>query len=243
MAEAKSEDHIPVERIAAQIYVIRGQRVMLDSDLAELYGVSTSRLNEQVKRNARRFPDDFSFQLTAEEASMSQFAISKDGWGGRRKLPRVFEGELLATGAENGRRGRPAGFACASRGQGIQPPLARTDEPAARDRPRREVYQCSRACPVFTKHESNVVVLQTPGEPALEWTPVCEDLQAARIVRILRELDIAITPQDMALPGYRLHALKGELAGYWSVRVSANWRILFRMEDGDVFDVDLTDYH
>ena len=66
---------------------------------------------------------------------------------------------------------------------------------------------------------------------------------ATRIVRILRELDIAITPQDMALPGYRLHPLKGELAGYWSVRVSANWRILFRMEDGDVFDVDLTEYH
>ena len=66
---------------------------------------------------------------------------------------------------------------------------------------------------------------------------------AARIVRILRELDIAITPRDMALPGYRLHALKGELVSYWSVRVSANWRILFRMEDGDVFDVDLTDYH
>ena len=61
-------------------------------------------------------------------------------------------------------------------------------------------------------------------------------------MRILRELDIAITPQDMALPGYRLHALKGELAGYWSVRVSANWRILFRMDDGDVFDVDLIDY-
>ena len=61
MAEAKSEDLIPVERIAAQIYVIRGQSVMLDSDLAELYGVSTSRLNEQVKRNMRRFPDDFSF--------------------------------------------------------------------------------------------------------------------------------------------------------------------------------------
>ena len=66
---------------------------------------------------------------------------------------------------------------------------------------------------------------------------------ADRIVRILRELDIAITPRDMALPGYRLHPLKGELAGYWSVRVSANWRILFRMEDGDVFDVDMTDYH
>ena len=61
--------------------------VMLDSDLAELYGVSTSRLNEQVKRNVRRFPDDFSFQLTAEEALMSQFAISKGGRGGRRNYP------------------------------------------------------------------------------------------------------------------------------------------------------------
>ena len=96
MAEAKSEDLIPVERIAAQIYVIRGQSVMLDSDLAELYGVSTSRLNEQVKRNARRFPDDFSFQLTAEEALMSQFAISKGGRGGRRKPPRVFSEQGVA---------------------------------------------------------------------------------------------------------------------------------------------------
>ena len=93
----QSDQHIiPVERIAAQIYVIRGQSVMLDSDLAELYGVSTSRLNEQVKRNARRFPDDFSFQLTAEEALMSQFAISKGGRGGRRKLPRVFSEQGVA---------------------------------------------------------------------------------------------------------------------------------------------------
>ena len=66
---------------------------------------------------------------------------------------------------------------------------------------------------------------------------------AARIVRILRELDIVTTPRDMALPGYRLHALKGELAGCWSVRVSANLRIVFRMEGGDVVDVDLIDYH
>ena len=93
----QSDQHIiPVERIAAQIYVIRGQSVMLDSDLSELYGVSTSRLNEQVKRNARRFPDDFSFQLTAEEALMSQFAISKGGRGGRRKLSRVFSEQGVA---------------------------------------------------------------------------------------------------------------------------------------------------
>ena len=80
----QSDQHIiPVERIAAQIYVIRGQSVMLDSDLAELYGVSTNRLNEQVKRNVRRFPDDFSFQLTAEEALMSQFAISAQNQSSR----------------------------------------------------------------------------------------------------------------------------------------------------------------
>ena len=55
MPKAKSQSVVPVERIAAQIYVIRGQSVMLDADLTELYGVSTGRLNEQVKRNARRF--------------------------------------------------------------------------------------------------------------------------------------------------------------------------------------------
>ncbi len=56
MARAKSQSVVPVERIAAQIYLIRGLSVMLDADLAELYGVSTGRLNEQVKRNAWRFP-------------------------------------------------------------------------------------------------------------------------------------------------------------------------------------------
>jgi|ERR1039458_2925246 hypothetical protein len=83
---------IPVERIAARIYLIRGEKVMVDSDLAELYGVPTSRLNEQVKRNIERFPKDFAFQLTGGEfdALMSQIAISNIGRGGRRKLPWVF---------------------------------------------------------------------------------------------------------------------------------------------------------
>jgi hypothetical protein len=72
---------IPVERIAAQIYLIREESVMLDSDLAALYGVTTGRLNEQAKRTRRRFPDDFAFQLTTEEfdALISQIAISKRG--------------------------------------------------------------------------------------------------------------------------------------------------------------------
>jgi phage regulator Rha-like protein len=83
---------IPVERIASRIYLIRGEKIMLDSDLAELYGVATSALNQQVKRNVGRFPSDFSFQLTEEEHEflISQFVISNAGRGGRRKLPWVF---------------------------------------------------------------------------------------------------------------------------------------------------------
>jgi hypothetical protein len=74
------------------IYLFRGERVMLDSDLAAIYGTSTARLNEQLRRNRQRFPKDFAFQLTSEEFKrlMSQIAISKKGRGGRRKLPWVF---------------------------------------------------------------------------------------------------------------------------------------------------------
>lgn len=78
--------------LAGMIHVIRGQRVMLDSDLAEVDGVAVKRLNEQVKRNASRFPTDFAFQLTAEEVTnlKSQIATSNKGRGGRRKLPFAF---------------------------------------------------------------------------------------------------------------------------------------------------------
>lgn len=83
---------VPIRRVVSAIHLIRCQRVMLDADLAALYGVSTGRLNEQVKRNRSRFPADFMFRLTAEEAALlkSQFATSSGGWGGRRKLPNVF---------------------------------------------------------------------------------------------------------------------------------------------------------
>ena len=87
-----SEISISSQEIENAIHVIRGQRVMLDSDLAKLYGVTTRRLNEQVQRNKDRFPEDFAFQLTDQEftALMSQIATSKGGRGGRRKRPRVF---------------------------------------------------------------------------------------------------------------------------------------------------------
>lgn len=82
----------PDGRIESFIFLIRGYKVMLDSDLAGLYGVSTSRLNEQVKRNRNRFPTDFMFQLTAKETRnlASQFAISSHSHGGRRHRPNVF---------------------------------------------------------------------------------------------------------------------------------------------------------
>jgi ORF6N domain-containing protein len=67
-----------LKKIERAIYLVRGQRVMLDSDLAEIYGVSTRRLNEQLRRNLRRFPTDFAFQLSVREFRnlMSQFATS-----------------------------------------------------------------------------------------------------------------------------------------------------------------------
>ena len=63
------------------------------------------------------------------------------------------------------------------------------------------------------------------------------------VERILTVLDSATTPQALGLPRYRLHPLKGDLKGFWSVTVRANWRIVFRFEGEDAFDVELTDYH
>ena len=80
-----------VDNVEGAIYLIRGQRVMLDSDLTAIYGVTTKRLNEQLRRNRKRFPQDFAFQLTTEEFRnlRPQFATSK-GQGGRRYFPWVF---------------------------------------------------------------------------------------------------------------------------------------------------------
>lgn len=81
---------IPDERIIGKIYLIRGKKVMFDRDLAELYGVETRILNRAVRRNIRRFPDDFMFQLNKAELAnlISQFGISS--WGGIRKSPLIF---------------------------------------------------------------------------------------------------------------------------------------------------------
>lgn len=96
------------KRVEAKIVLIRGNRVILDADLAELYSVEVKRLNEQVKRNARRFPDDFVMQLTAEETAdlRSQNVISKSGRGGSRYLPYAFteHGAIMAASVLNSER-------------------------------------------------------------------------------------------------------------------------------------------
>ena len=66
---------------------------------------------------------------------------------------------------------------------------------------------------------------------------------ADRVALALADLDDARKPSDLNLPGYRLHPLKGKLKGLWSISVSGNWRIVFRFDDGDAYDVDLLDYH
>jgi ORF6N domain len=89
---------LPRERIERSILLIRGHKVMLDADLAELYGVETRALLQAVSRNQKRFPEDFMFQMSKEEYELlrSQIVISKKGRGGRRYLPYVFTKQGVA---------------------------------------------------------------------------------------------------------------------------------------------------
>ena len=108
MAKKRHTALVPVQSIARSILILRGHRVLLDSELAALYGVTTARLNQQVRRNLRRFPGDFMFQLTTEEHSalMLQNATSKRGRGGRRKPPLAFteHGAIMAATILNSER-------------------------------------------------------------------------------------------------------------------------------------------
>ena len=87
---------IAVDRIEGLILLIRGQRVMLDRDLAELYGVTTANLNKAVNRNRERFPDDFMIQLTRKDFQNLKFHFGTSSWGGTRKLPRAFTEQGVA---------------------------------------------------------------------------------------------------------------------------------------------------
>jgi DnaJ-domain-containing protein 1 len=99
---------VPTEQITRAIRVLRGHKVLLDAELAALYGVTTERLNQQVRRNRERFPADFLFQLTSEEFSalILQNARSKPGRGGRRKPPLAFteHGAIMAATVLNSAR-------------------------------------------------------------------------------------------------------------------------------------------
>ncbi|MFT6816113.1 MAG: hypothetical protein ACJAZ3_002030 [Sphingobacteriales bacterium] len=87
---------IPNEVLMNKIYMINNTKIMLDSDLSELYQVETKRLNEQVKRNLERFPEDFMFQLTSEQCENLKSQIATSSWGGRRTLPYVFTEQGVA---------------------------------------------------------------------------------------------------------------------------------------------------
>jgi len=100
---------VSVTDIVSRIFFIRGQKVMLDADLAELYGVETSNLNKAVKRNPDRFPEDFMYQLTKEEADSLRFQIGMSkasGRGGRRYLPHAFteQGVAMLSSVLNSKR-------------------------------------------------------------------------------------------------------------------------------------------
>ena len=92
-----------LQTIQSRIYEIRGQRVMLDRDLAELYQVTTSALNQAVKRNSKRFPPDFMFQLTNQEFANLKSQIVTSSWGGIRKMPYAFteQGVAMLSGLLN----------------------------------------------------------------------------------------------------------------------------------------------
>ena len=109
-----SKQIIPIEQITRAILIIRGQRVMLDSDLAALYGVATGHLNRAVKRNRSRFPADFIFELTAEEVVDLKCQIGISNWGGRRRArPHAFteHGIAMLSGVLNSERGKKVNIA------------------------------------------------------------------------------------------------------------------------------------
>jgi len=90
MTEKIDKPAIQEEIISSKIYLIRDKKIMLDEDLAELYGVTTGNLNKAVKRNISRFPKDFKFQLTKDEFNDLIFQIGRSSWGGRRIPPYAF---------------------------------------------------------------------------------------------------------------------------------------------------------
>jgi hypothetical protein len=100
------ENKLPDEILVSKIYFLRNQKIMLDKDLAELYGVTTGNLNKAVKRNIDRFPEDFMFQLNEQEFQNLIFQSGISNWGGTRKIPFAFteQGVAMLSGVLNSKR-------------------------------------------------------------------------------------------------------------------------------------------
>lgn len=96
MAKKELQALVAEQKILNKIFIIRGQKVMIDEDLSKMYGVETKRLNEQVKRNVKRFPRDFMFELSVNEFENLKSHFATSSWGGRRKLPRAFTEQGIA---------------------------------------------------------------------------------------------------------------------------------------------------
>jgi len=101
-----NNEKISVEVVATKILLVRGRKVILDRDLAQLYGVKTKELNQAVQRNLERFPSDFMYQLTQEEVVNLKSQIVTSSWGGVRKPPRVFteQGVAMLSGLLNSKK-------------------------------------------------------------------------------------------------------------------------------------------
>ena len=101
-----SAESVSKTEVSRRLVSVRGRRAILDETLAELYGVTTRRLNEQVRRNRRRFPGDFLFELTPEESTILMSQNATSSWGGRRKPPLVFteHGAIMAAAVLNSPR-------------------------------------------------------------------------------------------------------------------------------------------
>lgn len=96
MAKKELQVLVTEQKILNRIYVVRGEKVMLDQDLAEMYGVETKQLKRQVKRNTERFPKDFMFELTAKEFENLRSQIGTSSWGGTRYMPMAFTEQGVA---------------------------------------------------------------------------------------------------------------------------------------------------
>ena len=96
MAKKELQVLVAEQKILNKIYVVRGAKVMVDKDLAEMYGVETKQLKRQVKRNIDRFPKDFMFQLTKKEFEILRSQIGTSSWGGTRYLPMAFSEQGIA---------------------------------------------------------------------------------------------------------------------------------------------------